>query len=530
MSYLFPRRVLRSADVLDPIELTQDISPAAERLSGRLNAHNFSETIASTVPVEEDAFYNTHYARVTCDPQFGGSGFFLYPKFPGTAGADANAYRVTNTFEWQTVDNSGGTALGVSAATGTGVLWVNAFAQYLWNGFSPTTTNWGHIYAGASARPCGVQFAIRLDGTVVPDTITGVDLVDFRSSLALKAIAPRTSTSPLPGPQDIRGNIASSLGPPALPVRITACIPVQAGDHTIELVVRRVPAGGEGVYDSLYDADDFVAVFNRQLVAVELKSFPIDSVTAESVSAPGWDEEELVSQAEIYTDRVQPIINGYNEVKAGNVQRGALMHYHLPNTLHEVDTAEREFATVLAANNFYPGFSSGTKTTTRYAGVPSNGWWLLTSASGDVATSQTFDASLGGLILVFANTQVITVTHPDHETEPYGFQDQFASFRIMYKLVGDPAWYPMEESTGYVNSFIAFTQLAGNFNAAAADARAEVPLMGVIDTQDLPGGAQIESIGLFGAAITLPNSFLTVPPYTYYQNRRGSILALHMRS
>jgi len=29
MSYLFPRRVLRAQDVLDPIELTQDISPAA---------------------------------------------------------------------------------------------------------------------------------------------------------------------------------------------------------------------------------------------------------------------------------------------------------------------------------------------------------------------------------------------------------------------------------------------------------------------------------------------------------------------
>jgi hypothetical protein len=530
MSYLFPRRVLRAEDVLDPIELTQDISPAAERLSGRLNAHNFKQTISSTVQVDEEAFYNTHYVKVTSDPKFGTPGSYTYPKFPGDAGADVNAYRVTNTFEWQTIDNSTATPLQVVATTGTGVLWVNTFAQYLWKGFDPTTTNWGHIYAGPSARPCGVQFAIRLDGSVVPDTITGVDLIDFRSSLALKAVNPRSATTFLPGPQDIRGNVASSLGPPALPIRITSCISVQAGDHTIELVVRRMPASGESTYDAAYDPGDFVAVFNRQLVMVELKSFPVDSVAEEAVSAPAWDEEDLITQAEIYTDRVQPIINGYNEVKAGNVQRGAFMHYHLPSTVHGVDTAERTFASILTANNFYPGFSSGTKTTTRYAGSPSTGWWLLTSASGDVATSQSFDMSLGGLVLVLANTQAITVSHPDHETEPYGVQDQFASFRLMYKLVGDPSWYPLEESTGYVNSFIAFTQFAGTFNAAAAFARAEVPLLGVIDSQDLPGGAQIENIGLFGAAITLPNSFLTVPPYTYYDTRRGSILALHMRS
>jgi len=539
MSYLFPRRVLRAEDVLDPIELTQDISPAAERLSGRLNAHNFKQTISSTVQVDEEAFYKTHYVKVTSDPKFGTPGSYTYPKFPGDAGADVNAYRVTNTFEWQTIDNSTATPLQVVATTGTGVLWVNTFAQYLWKGFDPTTTNWGHIYAGPSARPCGVQFAIRLDGSVVPDTITGVDLIDFRSSLALKATNPRSSTTFLPGPQDIRGNVASSSGPPALPIRITSCIPVQAGDHTIELVVRRMPASGESTYDSAYDPGDFVAVFNRQLVMVELKSFPVDSVAEEAVSAPAWDEEDLITQAEIYTNRVQPIINGYNEVKAGNVQRGAFMHYHLPSALHAADTAEKQFNSVEGFNNFYPGFTSGTRTLTKDSGSPGTGWYLLSTGGAifDIKTTQTFDTDgLGGLILVLANTQAVNVSNPSMDAilGGSGFQDQFAAFRIMYKLVGDPSWYPLEESTGYVNSFVAFTSISGSsgarFRSAYADERAEVPLMGIIDSQDLPGGAQVETIGLFGAAITLPNSFLTVPPYTRYQIRRGNILALHMRS
>lgn len=519
MSYLFPRRVLRAEDVLDPIELTQDISPAAERLSGRLNAHNFSQAIASTVPVDEEAFYKTHYVKVTSDPKFGTPGSYSYPSFPGDAGADVNAYRVTNTFEWQTIDNSTATPLQIVATTGTGVLWVNASAQYLWRGFTVDPASFGHTYARDGQRPCGVQFAIRLDGSVLPDTITGIDSPDFRSSRPLRAAPARTEDLLLPGPQDIRGKVINSLGPPCYPVRITSCIPVQAGDHTIELVVRRMPRFSDGDDDVLYDADDFVAVFNRQLVMVELKSFPVDSVAEEAVSAPAWDEEDLVTQAEIYTDRVQPIINGYNEVKAGNVQRGAFMHYHLPNTLHAVGTAEREFPSAQDFNSFYPGFTSSTTTTTKFSGTPGTGWYLLSTGSAifDIKTTQTFDTDgLGGLVLVLANTQVIRVKN---DAAPIPFQDQFAAFRIMYKLVGDPSWYPLEESTGYLNSFLPYTTGA---------MRAEVALLGVIDSQDLPGGAQIENVALFGSAITTP--LTASPPYTEYSARRGSILALHMRS
>lgn len=522
MSYLFPRRVLRAEDVLDPIELTQDISPAAERLSGRLNAHNFKQTIASTVPVEEDAFYDTHYVKVVCDPKFGAPGAYTFPSFPGDAGADVNAYRVTNTFEWQTIDNSTSVPLSLTIVAGTSVLWVNAFAQYLWNGFTLSPAVLNHLYAGNSARPCGVQFAIRLDGSVLPDTITGIDLVDFRSSLPLKATAPRTEDTLLPGPQDVRGNVASAIGPPCYPVRITACIPVQAGDHTVELVVRRMPLVVDEEVSTTYDADDFVAVFNRQLAVVELKSFPIDSVTAESVSAPGWDEEELVSQATIYTNRVDPIIDGYNEVKAGNVQRGAFMHYHLPAALHGANTTEKQFTALQDFNNFYPGFTSAATTTTKFAGAPGTGWYLLSSGSAlfDIKTSQTFNTgNLGGLILVLANTQVVNIANTASLLQ---FNSQFAAFRIMYKLVGDPSWYAIEESTGYVNSFVTFTTAANGVE------RAEVALMGVIDSQDLPGGSQVETIALYGAAITDPST--AAPPYTFYQIRRGNILALHMRS
>ena len=56
MSYIFPRRVLRPGDVLDPQELTEDITPAADRVSGKLNMHNFDQGVASTIVVDGEAY------------------------------------------------------------------------------------------------------------------------------------------------------------------------------------------------------------------------------------------------------------------------------------------------------------------------------------------------------------------------------------------------------------------------------------------------------------------------------------------
>lgn len=537
MSYIFPRRVLRDQDVLDPIELTLDISPAAERLSGRLNAHNFKQTIASTVTIADEAFYKPYFVEVASDPQFGGppAGPYNLPILPGAPGVDPDAYQVSNTFDWQTVDDVNGTPLQLSFTTGNSVLWINAYAQYLWNGFNAGipiygANPWGHDFAGPSTRPCNVQFAIRVDGTVLPDSITGIDQTDFRSSLALKAVNPRQEGTFLPGPQDIRGNVASGLGPPCLPIRITTCLPVQAGDHTVQLVVRRLPDVRDVLGSFTYAPQDFVAVFNRQLLAVDMKSFPTDSVGGSEVSAPAWDEEDLITTASIYSNRVQPIITRSNAIQQGNVSRGAFMHYHLPTALLAADTAEYDWGTQELFNSAYPGMSTVTTSGTKYAGVPGFGWYLLNDGTAPTRPIQTaaFDGTKRSFFVVFANAQLIRVSNDDLNTLTLGMQNQFAAFKIMYKVLGDPVLKSLDASTGYINSFVAFTRALGSFSSAQATERAEVQIMACLDLRAAPLAAPIEYFALYGSAITEPSVgiFMTA---SYFVIRRADITVLQMR-
>lgn len=539
MSYLFPRRVLRAQDVLDPIELTQDISPAAERLSGRLNAHNFSETISSTVGVDPEAFYAVEHYEY--DAPFNWTGVNPNWGLPDSLWDPGIAFRVQNNFEWNVILEPNSTPAQVTISTGNSVLWVNAYAQYLWFGFDPAgSATWApsardqHIN-GSMTEPANMQFAIRLDGNVLPDTITGIDDMTYRSSVPLKPERQRTGTSILPGPADIRGEQVVALGPPTLPVRVTAAIPVASGDHTIELVVRRVPTiNAENIRP--YKSSDKVFVFGRQVNVIDLKSFPIDSVAGAEVSAPAWDEEELVTTTEIYGQRVQPIISGYNAVKAGNVQRGAFMHYHLPSALLGSYTTEVVFAGE-RFNNTMPGQSSSLVTATRYAGAPANGWTLVSdggAAPGGPLLVSNIPSTVQQKLLVLANVQVRNVqggTYASTASRAASIR-AFALFRLMWRRTGTVNWTSLPETDGMVNNFVWWPcdpstnpAIADRANRAPMQAygleQVEVPLMAMID---VPPGFSV-NIGVFCGT-----SGNTDSADIEFEIRHGSIIVLALRA
>jgi hypothetical protein len=537
MSYIFPRRLLRAKDVLDPIELTLDLSPAAERLSGRLNAHNFSTDLTTLASVDPEAFYALkYYSEIVT---------FIYAAAPPTHGYpdngdNVNAYQVQNNFEWQTITNSSGDSPSVSLTTGSSVLWVNAYAQYLWHGFDPrygALIPYGQHAFKSQTDPANVQFAIRLDGNIVPETITGMDEVIYRASIPLKPTAQRSSTSPLPGPHDLRGMQISALGPPCLPIRVTACLPVQAGDHTVEIVVRRVPT----IYDTEtknYKDKDYVYVYGRQIFVADLKSFPVDSVTSTDVSVPAFEEEETLSQATMYTQRVQPLIAGYNAVAEGNLQRGALMHYHLPTVLAGTPrTAERNFGTFEKFNSLYPGNGSSTVTTTAYNVAPATGWTLLTGIATPIRIDA-MDTTVGRKILILANAQVRNVQGGvmlDGVTNQRAARiGSFALFQIMWQVTGAGAttWFSLPESLGMVNNFVWWPKKPWTdpdpFKAASdldyGLEQSEIQLMAVLDFSTVSLGSTI-NIGLFGSV-----THSIAGQNTEFEVRYGSIIAIPFRA
>lgn len=544
MSYIFPRRLLRAQDVLDPIELTLDLSPAAERISGRLNAHNFNMDIASTVSVDPEAFHAlAHYKKSVAfntgplsAPDAWGWPDHLIP---------ADAYGVQNNFEWQAILDSAKVPALVSMTTGSSVLWVNAYAQYLWQGFDRTRFTTAPPYKAhaydAQVDPANVQFAIRLDGSIVPDTITGMDEVIYRASMPVKPQRQRSTTSTLPGPHDLRGEQIVALGPPCLPIRISACLPVQAGDHTVEIVVRRVPiVRGQGEDTRNYKSGDRVYVYSRQVHVADLKSFPVDSVTSTDISVPAFEEEDTVDHAAMYTQRVQPLIAGYNAVAEGNLQRGALMHYHLPSVLLQKKTTEVNFGSAIDFNSIY----NGTSTVTLSAYTGAFGWTPVSDGVNTIKVTN-IATTVGRKIFILANAQVRNIqggSDVDLVTEWRAARiDAFAFFQLMYQKTTDTptTWNAITESRALINNFVWWPKkpwtspvALGGLNyyqkAQASPAygleQVEIQLMAELDYSAI-GGTGLINIGMFGACLRVDNG---VP--VEYQIQYGSIQVLAFRA
>jgi len=548
MSYIFPRRVLRPSDVLDPIELTLDFSPAAERLSGHINAHNINDDIAGVVPVASDAFYTrAHYSQTA---------YFAIPQPPAAGMPDddptpLNAYQVQNNFAWQTITNDAGAPAQITLATGNSVLWVNAYAAYLWQGFSynrffPTAAYGAPIFEqhkfGAMYSPANVQFAIRVDGAIIEETVTGIAQEGYQPSVAIKPLDFK-QYGDLPGPQDIRCDPVESLGPPCLPTRLGACVPVQAGDHIIELVVRRTPEikrVGTVLQSRVYEPGDNVYVFHRQLHVVDLKSFPVDSTTAADVSVPSFEEEDTLNQTSLYTDRYQKLVTGYNAVQEGNLARGALTHDHLAPVLPGAAKQEVVFAQPVLFNNYHPGSTLDTVTLTRYAGTPAVGWTLLTDGSNPIRLGG-FTPTANSRVLILANCQLRNVAgelyrpigNPDDETFAYnGNFAIFSAFSIMSQPVGAAAtaWSLVYPSEGIVNNFVWWPakRWLPKTDVSYADAEfglenVEIALMAEIS---VPANTSV-NIGMFGALINPRDAFTF---NNYYEVTRGSIMAIALPS
>lgn len=510
MSYIFPRRVLRPGDVLDPQELTEDITPAADRVSGKLNMHNFNQGIVSTVPVDGEAYYSvTHFDQFVPFLWTSPVPFIAPWTFPDDGVVSSSMFLVQNNFEWQAIIDGTSTATEVNLTTGQSVLWINAYAQYLWWGFNyaligKSRFSYSQHFNGGMSYPCNLQFALRVNGNIIAETITGIDDLTYRASVPIKPLQQRGEApgDVLPGPQDIRGTQVCALGPPCLPIRIGACVPCVPGPQKVELVVRRVPYIADDEVRR-YGTLDRIYIYNRQVNVVELKSFPIDSVGPAEVTAPALETEDTLNQAALYTNRVQPVIAAYNDVQEGSLQRGALMHYHLPSALLSAVSQERLY-TGDVFNNWYPGWIGAqlnTVTTTRYSGTPGVGWSVVANSAGANALQvSAVNVSASCKVLVLANLQIRNVQGPDVEfpSEAVGLfraSDiaSFALFQLMYQNQGAGAttWTAVPESMGMVNNFVwwpkapngtlPYVQYTAPTNPDYGVEHAEVQLMALLD-------------------------------------------------
>ena len=564
MPHIFPRRFLRTRDVLDPTDFNEDFHPVYDILQGRLDRTNFnaddlktklrshpdSTSPKSTGPcVAEGAYFNTHVSQIESRFEFwtevstkrpaprkppnfvrlDGATFRDYFNFDGTS---PNAYPsiVPNHGAWSAVKNadlSGSQKL--TFTTGHSKIWISAYAQYIWQGFfeekkpwipgfrfrgadlaapefgeswfgahgikdiamkerdvlnhlgpsplhealpSPFTLNetgkvriydeefsyplnektktkgnfseeqdhpnrLGYHHISQGFDPCLVQFAIRLDGKIIEETITGKRLPFEESAHGLKvsdgirtkdedelekekweatlsgSIEPDTLTfagqttgqrswgvtstlgeskDSRPG-QKLKSSRAVAYGPEVMPTRLGAVVEVQPGEHTIELCVRRLQRK-----KGKFQKGDFVGVFSRRLLAFDLPIHPSRTPTKTEGDAsspfyvePAGNIPSFKTETPLTFDNVTQVRknlgDSLNDIKDQSLDDEIFSNQYLPSKVVfaktdiisptiQVDAATGEFFTSEGCRSeaIYPGYKNGTSLANNVLTSSSSGW------------------------------------------------------------------------------------------------------------------------------------------------------------
>lgn len=511
MPHIFPKRFLRTRDILDTHEMNEDTQPVQELFSGNLDRHNFDgQALKSTIKasqvdgfpsVADGAYYNVHVSniesrykfhrsdkgdgRIRKPPNFvrlNGSTLRDAPYTPidnGNLKKECAPFVVPNTGEWTVLQNE--TLTGpqqLNFATGQSKLWICAYVQYVWQGFYEwkppyiSTTNniggsedlqfppegnkwtdfegpyrlhlldvmnffgpqksWrvlpskstankesnlrtydgdtefafalneispknerfnpnlgGYHHLSQGFYPTLVQFALRVDGKIVDESITGKRLSFEESAHGLQAAESPDLAKDEPfragqrsggttsdfreselgrSGQKLSYSRAVSCGPEVMPVRVGALVPVSPGEHTVEIVVRRLSRKRVK-----FQAGDFVGVFSRRLVAFDLPQVSTrQEEKVDAVTIPHFEVEDVINNERLAIARNQ-LANRANAIKSSDVFSRSLPNTHLPSKVLSQATTfiEPPFEVELGSGFFgsknnvskprarFPGFING---------------------------------------------------------------------------------------------------------------------------------------------------------------------------
>jgi len=481
MPYLLPARVMRSTSVLDFRDINEDYLPAAEKVSGRLDQHDFASSIRSSLDVAAGAYYQHSYDYASADPEFGSPGSDSRP-------TRTNSVQIPTHGGWVAVSG-----LSRTVTTGTAVLNIIARLQYVW--FIYHTVN-GWNPGSAPDTPAGVQFAIAVDGRILEWTITGVQDIQRRPPWAIRAQSPQrvfTGASPTlrPGGFQPRSERCVALGPNMGSVRLGSVFPVTPGEHIVEVYCRRL-RGFDGSTSSA--TDQGIYIYNRQLFTQTLRVLPSSSQTLSSVEIDALEPEDDFSASTIGTDRVTALLNAYNSVAAGALARGAFNHHHLPSAIRDwAQVSTQPGVTDPTTDDYYPGWNNNTRAS---AATGDTGWWLLQDGTGaptNLRTDEThagvFDMTYASTFLVLANVHVRHVENVPDEIHCFG------ALAIMYQRTGGtPLILP--ETEGYICNWNHWG--VTNTAASTLNEETDIPLMAVVS---LPAGAtDVDWFGVYGCA------------------------------
>ena len=578
MPHIFPRRFLRTRDVLNPKDFNDDLHPVSDVISGRLDRTNFnagalksnlrahpsSATPESSGPsVAEGAYFKVYSDSIESRYRFFNSVATYNSRTPpnfveldgatfrdgGITGTNPHAkpYVIPNHGAWSAVGNADlSDTQKLTFTSGRSKVWISAYTQYIWQGFyeykppyipegrrhagiseeltlpaigktfsnavddkddlllreravlnhigpsanheylpsehtineegalltgkfensfplnehggtherrAPYANGYHHISKGF--KPCLIQFALRVDGKIIEETITGKrlsfeesnhglsvtdsirikddDEIDSEIEELLPGITGGASRfgqrsivssssygdsgDSRPG-QKLRSSRAVGYGPEVMPVRLGAVVDVGPGEHTIELVARRLQRKS-----GTFGPGDFVGVFSRRLLAFDLPIKPIrqESANISIADYPGLDgaAAEFAQSPDIQSFKTETkltdgnvsrprkiLASQLNDVNSRYIDDNVFSNHFLPSKViysqaetikpgfsRNSRTGEYEAVAGSSSNGsqaIFPGFVNTAKIDSQVTG-PNDGWSDVTDPG--MTSTSTVDSS-----------------------------------------------------------------------------------------------------------------------------------------
>jgi hypothetical protein len=500
MGYEFPLRKSAASDIASPIPLNEELTMIADRIN-LVDGHNInSASFSANVVPATNAFGKRYAAHVGSDPSFKvSSAVYQYPN-----ASASNVFTLEEHGRWQEVTG----ATVTTDTTGLSTIKAESHVQYIWHGWTGTSLidEYDHIAYGTTVNsfrsiPVSIQFALRIDGVVVDDSITGHIKLNRTDFYPIKAI-PERSQAPLlaglsptqPGPLQPKTQRIAGLGPQCMAVVVQAAIQVEPGPHTVTLVVRRLISSdvSQRVESSV---SDVVSVYNRTLVVDEAPFLPQITYSSSGISVPEFQNEDVLSQTTMYTNRVQPVLTALNDLRTYHIRPYSLRYEHLPQIL--ISTARFETGqspNVVTTTNWFDGETGAIAGATS----GSTGWTLLHDGAGtefktSITTNVTSQASF---IRIRGHVQISYII--DSAETHAGASGYFVAVALGYKMNG--VWNIITRSISYLNSWNVITDSDGK-----TAEETQVPLLSYLDYRSSLPSYNISAFGIFAAVFSNAN-------------------------
>lgn len=483
MPHTFPTRRTRANEVVDPQKITEEVQSVATKLNGRLGEHDLDGAdLKAKLAVADGAYYGAHQAVKVSSPHWrrGGGHYYAYPTGDPDPSLDPVA-EVADSEGWQALQDTGGTdtvQVNITAGDEDG-LFILALAQWCaWSYDSSTPPVLDEDVIAPATSPLRLQFGVRLDGSVIDETITGAALYpDPPPQQWYRA----TRSSAAASDYDFRKQdyIQNTTGMPMAvhACRLTTCAKVIAGSHTVELVARRLPPADYKIDNDKKGTG--VKVFNRRLLVLRQKGRAAHSGSAANVNVDAVKDGDVLTHTYFTTDTFTQFQTAVNALKDEHLSRGALRHEHLPSMLYGVKFTTAPDNVKRAHTGRYPGFG----TDGAALSVAGDGGGNLLTLSGPTAGEWDLEAN-PGVMIILADVQVTDLEWTGGGGSIPASPDEIKAIGCLSIGVTNSAGTRViyQSSEVYLNS--SATDNTTN-PRTPVEVNASIPLMLVIDSDDI---------------------------------------------